>query len=225
MTDGSDLLLTMLREAAAGRPPSPDGSIDVVPAPAGPVSAVVAFTGHHVIAADIEPHLVQARLPADDLSAPMGADFLLWMAGWTGRRPGSLDIVLAWPGADEAGEAGVVERDVAELDLVRRDDLMDHPRVRRASRYRTDLAVYEDSATGGVLVIGRGLARRWEAAFEVAPAARGRGVGRRLAGAARSLVDPAEPLFVQVAPGNAASLRAVIVAGYRPIGGEVLFAP
>jgi hypothetical protein len=37
-------------------------------------------------------------------------------------------------------------------------------------------------------------------------------------------VPPAEPVFAQVAPGNAGSLRAVLAAGYRPIGGEVLFA-
>jgi hypothetical protein len=31
------------------------------------------------------------------------------------------------------------------------------------------------------------------------------------------------PLFAQVAPGNAASLRTVEAAGFRPIGAEVLF--
>ena len=30
-------------------------------------------------------------------------------------------------------------------------------------------------------------------------------------------------LFAQVAPGNAASLRAVAAAGFRPLGAEVLF--
>jgi len=32
-----------------------------------------------------------------------------------------------------------------------------------------------------------------------------------------------EPLFAQVAPGNAASLRAFLAAGFVPIGAEVLF--
>jgi hypothetical protein len=37
------------------------------------------------------------------------------------------------------------------------------------------------------------------------------------------LAPRGEPLFAQVAPGNAASLRAFLAAGYRPVGAEVLF--
>jgi hypothetical protein len=89
--------------------------------------------------------------------------------------------------------------------------------------------VYGDRAPGtdphGVLVLGRGVAGRWEAAFEVVDSARGHGLGRRLAGAARGLTPSGAALFVQVAAGNAASLRAVMAAGFRPIAGEVLFAP
>jgi hypothetical protein len=44
-----------------------------------------------------------------------------------------------------------------------------------------------------------------------------------MADAARTFGPPAEPLFAQVTPGNAASLRAFLAAGYRPIGSEVLF--
>jgi hypothetical protein len=58
---------------------------------------------------------------------------------------------------------------------------------------------------------------------EVDPAARGRGLGRLLAAAARHLTPPGEPLFAQVAPGNAASLRVVGAAGFCPVGAEVLF--
>jgi hypothetical protein len=77
----------------------------------------------------------------------------------------------------------------------------------------------------GVLIVGRGLAGRWEAAYEVDEDARGRGLGRTLAAAALDLVPTGEPLFVSVAPGNVASLRAVLATGrYRPIAGEVLFA-
>jgi hypothetical protein len=41
--------------------------------------------------------------------------------------------------------------------------------------------------------------------------------------AARNLTPPGEPLFAQVAAGNAASLRALGAAGFRPLGAEVLF--
>jgi len=61
-------------------------------------------------------------------------------------------------------------------------------------------------------------------AYEVAPAARDRGLGRRLAASAGRFVD-GEPLFAQVSPGNAASMRACLAAGYTPIGAEVLFHP
>src|SRR5262249_15440184 len=100
---------------------------------------------------------------------------------------------------------------------------VDHPRVARADRYRHDVRVYAPVGGGGVLVLGRGVTNRWEIAFEVDDAARRRGLGRALAGGARSLLPAGTPIWAQVAPGNAASLRAVIAAGYRPIGAEVLF--
>ncbi|MFC7720642.1 hypothetical protein [Nonomuraea recticatena] len=50
--------------------------------------------------------------------------------------------------------------------------------------------------------------------------AQGRGAGRRLALAARRLCDA--PLWAQIAPGNAASLRAFLAAGFAPMGAEAL---
>jgi GNAT superfamily N-acetyltransferase len=98
-----------------------------------------------------------------------------------------------------------------------------YPRAARALRYRRDLQVWTDPEDAGVLVLGRGLAGRREVAFEVDPARRGRGLGRLLVAAARHLVPAGEVLFAQVTPGNAASLRVVQAAGFRPIGAEVLF--
>jgi hypothetical protein len=60
-------------------------------------------------------------------------------------------------------------------------------------------------------------------AYEVEPAHRGNGLGRRLARASRRLVPDGEPVFAQVSPGNAASLRSCLAAGFTPIGSEVLF--
>jgi RimJ/RimL family protein N-acetyltransferase len=37
------------------------------------------------------------------------------------------------------------------------------------------------------------------------------------------LIPKGDVVFAQVAPGNAASLRAFLAAGFRPIGSEVLF--
>jgi GNAT superfamily N-acetyltransferase len=207
-------LLDVLHGAARGRPPAPDGAVDVVGPPPGRAQAVVAFTAHHVVAAAVEPDAVLARLPADDLSAPMSPPFLRWLGQRLGARQGILDMVFVALSGDTASSA---------VDLDRRDGLESHQRVERAMRYRDDTEAYEERGGRGVVVLGRGLAGRLEMAFEVGPRWRGEGWGRRLAAAARDLAPPDEPLYAQVSPGNVASVRAMLAAGYRPIGSEVLF--
>ena len=187
--------------------------VEVWPAPPGAVDAVLAFTAHHVVAAGVDPALVAARLPEGDLTAPMSPGFLGWLGEQLGSLPGSLDVVLAARGL--GGEP--------PLELGAGVDPDRHPRAARASRYRGDLEVWTSPDGAGVLVLGRGLAGRREVSFEVDPGRRNRGLGRLLVAAARHLTPPGEPLFAQVAPGNAASLRVVQAAGFRPIGAEVLF--
>lgn len=206
-------LQRILRRAAAGTLPDADGAVDVMPSPPGPVDAVIGFTAHLVVAADVHEDEVHGRLANDDFTGWMAPPFLLWLADRLGSRPGSHDLVLAAVGP--APEC--------DLPLVTAGHASDHPRVRRASRYRTDVRVFTDPDENGVLVLGRGLARRWEIAFEVDPVGRNRGLGRRLALAAREQVGEGEAVFAQVAPGNAASVRSVLAAGFRPIGSEVLF--
>lgn len=125
-------------------------------------------------------------LASDDPGGPSLPGFLAWLAEHLGSRAGQVDVVLAAPGLAGA----------PPLSLELRDDLARHHRVARAARYRGELRVY--SSDGAVLVLGRGLAGRQEAAFEVEPARRGRGVGRGLALAARHLVPPDDFVFVQV---------------------------
>jgi len=62
-----------------------------------------------------------------------------------------------------------------------------------------------------------------EVSIEVDEEARGRGHGLALAQAALGLAAPGEAVFAQVSPGNVASLRCSLAAGYRPVGAEVLF--
>jgi hypothetical protein len=208
----------LLARAARGQPPPEDGRTEVLPEPPGRLAAVLAFTGHHVVAADVDPGWVRGRLPADSLSAPVSAEFVGALAGRLGRAAGSLDVVLAAPGLGTAPAL-----DLRPLDPERAGG---HPRLARARRYRTDLRAAQTRDGAGLVVVGRGLAGRWEIAFEVAAPARGAGLGRALVRAGRHLVPAGAPAFVQVAPGNAASLRAVLGAGgFTPLGAEILLAP
>jgi hypothetical protein len=61
------------------------------------------------------------------------------------------------------------------VDLCAATDL-DHARVARANRHRTDVRVW--TCRGGLVLLGRGLAGRWEVAVEVDEANRGQGLGR-----------------------------------------------
>jgi GNAT superfamily N-acetyltransferase len=206
-------LLGVLVDAARGRPPAPDGAVEVLPGLPGPVDAVLAFTAHHLVVADVDPELVAARLPDGDLAAPMSPAFLAWLGGLLGSRPGSLDVVLAAEGLGGA----------PPLELARVADPGRHPRLVEALRHRSDVEAWSDPERAGLLLLGRGLAGRRELAYEVEPERRNRGLGRWLVAAARHLTPPGEPLFAQVAAGNAASLRALQAAGFRPLGAEVLF--
>jgi GNAT superfamily N-acetyltransferase len=181
----------------------------VLPSPGGPADAIVAFSAHSVLSADIDPALVRRALPGDDPGGPMSAPFVTWVAERIGAEAGSLDVLLV---ADQA-------RSGTELVAVEAD----HPRVARAQTYRDDVSTWTDTDRTGLAILGRGLAGRLEISVEVEPQHRGTGRGRLLAAAARALVPAGEHLFAQVAPGNVASLRAFLAAGYRPIGAEVLF--
>jgi GNAT superfamily N-acetyltransferase len=209
---GTQALAVLLAAAAHGRFPPADGTLSVVPAPVPYRGAVVAFTAHSVIAADIPAEAVRARLPTDDLGAPMARPFLTWLGHQLGARPGLVDVVLVHR-----------ERVSSSLQLSPAERRDGHPRVARALQHRHDVRVYTDALERGVVILGRGLVGRWELSLELDPAARGRGLGRQLIAAGRALVPADDPVFAQVSPGNAQSMRAFLAAGFRPIGAEVLF--
>ena len=206
-------LAAILRDAAHGVFPPADGVVEVVSSPGGVCDAIVALTGHFVLAADIDAAEVAARMPTGEFSVPLSPASLLWVAAKLGLEPATHDALLVTMGSG----AG------APTWLRRADDLA-HPRVERASRYRALDSVWTTDDDAGVLVVGRGLCNRWEIGYEIAPHARGKGAGRRLVAAARGLVPSGEPVWAQIAPGNAASLRSTLAAGFVPVAAEVLFA-
>lgn len=198
----------LLEAAAAGQPPPADGSTEIISPPTGRAeAAVVAFTAHHVVATNLGESEVRDALTEDDIAAAMRAPFLAWLGGRLGCRPGMLDLVLVARGVAESPPPA--------------NPTLDHSRVQRARAYRDDVKVYGDA--DGFVTVGRGLAGRHEVTVEVAPSLRGMGLGRQLAARARGLVPVNESLYAQVSPGNVASVRAFLAAGFEPIAAEVLF--
>ena len=65
------MLLDLLHAAARGSFPLEDGRTDVIAAAAGAPAAVLSFTAHHVVAADVPAAEVLARLDPGDLKGPM----------------------------------------------------------------------------------------------------------------------------------------------------------
>ncbi|MCX5609690.1 MULTISPECIES: GNAT family N-acetyltransferase [unclassified Streptomyces] len=205
-------LAEILDDAAHGRFPPPDGGTTVVPQENRRDAGVIAFTAHSVVFTDEDPQWVRATLAAvecDNLAATMNARFLAALLDRTGRTTDTIDLLtVAGP---LPGEPPVELREIADPD---------HPRVRRALGRRDDVRVW--AADGGVLILGRGVAGRWETAIEVDEDVRHRGLGRDLARAARHLVPDGQPVWSQQATGNARSVRAFQAAGFRPVGAEAL---
>jgi hypothetical protein len=183
-----------------------------VPPPSPYRAAVVSFPGHLVVSADVDRRWLDTWTADGDLAGPMSPAFLSALEHRLRLSCGSLDaLVLATPLAGDP-----------PVDLKPIED-SNHPRVRRAQRLRTDVRAW--AYESGVLTVGRGLTGRWETGVEVDEASRPRGTGRLLAHAARHLVAGDRLVWAQVAPGNAASLRAFLAAGYLPVGAEVLLSP
>ena len=208
----SQTLAQILDATAHGKFPPPDGTTTVVPQPNHRDAGVIAFTAHSVVFTDEDPrwvHSTLAALDCDALAATMNPRFLGALLDRTGRSTDTIDLLTV--ATDLPGEPPLELRELADRD---------HPRVLRARKRRDDVRVW--AADGGVLILGRGVAGRWETAIEVDEQARHRGLGRGLATAARHLVPAGEPVWAQQAAGNARSVRAFQAAGFRPVGAEAL---
>ncbi|MEV8590667.1 GNAT family N-acetyltransferase [Streptomyces sp. NPDC051180] len=207
----SDEVARVLAAAARGEFPPPDGATTVVPQPGPRDAGVLAFTAHSVVFTDADPDWVRAELAAvssDPLAASMNPGFLWALMGRTGRHMNTIDLLTV---ADALpGSPPLALREIEDPD---------HPRVARALKFRDEVRVW--AADGGLLVLGRGVAGRWEAAIEVDEAVRHRGLGRALATAARHLT-PDRVVWAQQSPGNARSVRVFQAAGYRPVASEAL---
>ena len=189
-----------------------DPWLDLVPPPASGRAAVVSFPAYVVVAAAVDRPWLDAQVTTGDYAEPIGPRFLGALEDRLGVVSGNLDCMLLATPLD--GDP--------PIPLKPADDTA-HSRVARARRYRTDVRAW--TSEHGILVLGRGLGGRWEAAFEVDEYARGKGHGRALAAAARHVVPEGRPVWAQCSPGNASSLRALLAAGYVPVGSEIILMP
>jgi GNAT superfamily N-acetyltransferase len=205
----------MLYAAAKGDFPEGDFSTTHFGSPDSPADAVLAFFGHHVIASDVLPEFVKQWTDRDPF-ALSDVRFLAALAEQIGTTPGIYDAAFAGLGEGRSpGEAEVIEVDNSN-----------HPRVVRAHMYRDPQTTrtFTDASHQSVLVMGRGLAGRLEAAYEVNESARGTGIGRRLIRAVRAIAPIHEPVFLQISPGNVWSMKALFAdPHWRPVGSEILF--
>jgi hypothetical protein len=205
-------LLDRLLAAARGSFPPVDGGVTVVPALDGGFEAIVAFTGHVVIATSLSlAELLDAG--ADGYGGATSPDVQRAIAGPDGWID-THDVTLVASGLGDDGSRPL---------LASRDDLMEHPRVAHARRIRSDVRVHGDDR--GLVTLARGLAGRTELSLELVPERLGAGEGAGLLTEVLRLVPAGSPVFAAVAPGNARSLRMFLRHGFTPVGSEIQIRP
>ncbi|WP_405060187.1 GNAT family N-acetyltransferase [Kribbella sp. NBC_01505] len=215
MTDETEVRTDTLSQIELGVFPAPDLSVSVVGAPSERDTCVIGLTAHIVVAADATPDWVHDLLPPADPSAPLNPPFLTALEAATGRRVNAINALLLAPAL-----ADVAERAQLRSMLVELGD-QDHPRVQRARVHRVGVQVF-DHVGGGLVLTGQGVDGRLECAVEVPEVNRSKGRGRELARTARVLAPIGSYVWAQVTPGNAASMRAFLAAGFVPVGSEAL---
>ena len=209
-------LAALITGAAAGRFPAADGGWRRVPPWRPGLEAIIAFTGHAVLA--VAPDIPDRRLVCLGVDGFGGAHdprlvtALAGPGGWID----SLDIVMAGRGSGQAGQ---------RPRLADRPDLATHPRAAFAARIRDQPRPmgYPGRDRTALAVLSRGIAGLTELSFELEPQRRGRGGGAGLVRDALSAVPSGQLVLAAVAPGNAASVRALLSAGFLPLGSVQLF--
>jgi hypothetical protein len=204
-----------LEAAARGEFPTPDHKIRLVPPVAGARGALIAFTGHHVIASPLDPDAIGAAIRDRGVQLPTDPRFLAWLADALGGSSSedTIDVVLARKGIERTAHPPMVPFD---------DAMLADRRIAFAAETRTELRIYRPADESAVVVLGHGLAGRLEMSIELAAGRRGSGQGEELAAIALAQAGPDSTVFAQVSPGNAAALRAATRGGFQPVCAEYL---
>ncbi len=208
--DSAHPIRQILEQAARGVFPTPDGTTRVLP-PCDGQHGVVAMTAAIFVLTDQTDIEILRRIDSTDVGAAMRSHFLSRLADDSGMECGFIDLVMARQGIGGPPQ---------ELTAV---DSHVSPRVARSERHRGAVQILTTADGTGVVTMGRGLAGRREMSIELPPDQRFGGLGTRLIRDGLRAIGPDDYVFAQVSPGNAASLRAFLAAGFRPIGSEALF--
>src|SRR5262249_34166767 len=140
VTDPSHVadLAAILDGIARGDYPPSDMGVTHVPQPSKRDAAVLSTTGHVIVAADVPGEWVATLLRAGAPGAAFNPPFLGALADATQRRVNNIDALLIAParparsGSSRSGSLALALSVVHDLD---------HPRVRRAARYRDCVTV------------------------------------------------------------------------------------
>ncbi|HZZ96661.1 MAG TPA: hypothetical protein VFE19_06595 [Jatrophihabitantaceae bacterium] len=208
-------LATLLEDAIEGRFPPADGGWHRVPPWRDGVEAVLAFTGHAVLA--VSDDVSEQRLTA------LGVD------GFGGAHHPRVLVDLAGPdGWIDSLDALIARRGTGGgTPLVDRRDLATHPRAAFAQAVRDEVRVLgrPDEGSRSLTTVSRGIAGLFEISVEIDPAERGHGEGTAMIRAALAAIPHGEPVLAAVAPGNAASLRAFLAAEFAVVGSVQVLRP
>ena len=209
-------LAELITAVADGRFPEADGGWRRVPLWRPGLEAIIALTGHAVLAVapDIPDHRL-ISLGVDGFGGAHDPRLITALAGPDGWID-SLDMLMAGRGTARAGEPPR---------LVGRPDLAAHPRAAFAARIRDRVRPmgYADRSRGALALISCGIAGLTELSFELDPQRRGHGGGSELVRDALTAIPAGRLVMAAVAPGNAASVRALLAAGFVPLGSLQLF--
>lgn len=214
-------LADVLTRAATGDFPEADGGWERTEPWHDGVEAVIAFTGHAVLAvgADVADGAIDA-LGADGHGGASDPRLVVALAGsgWID----ALDVVLLGHGTGAArGDSDRVEHSA----LVSRNDLRNHPRAEHATSVRSNVATFGYAAAEDrtLVTLSRGLGGLLELGIETDPAQRH--TGAAVVTDALSLAPDGEVVVATCAPGNARAVRAFLAAGFTPVGSVQLWRP
>ncbi len=208
-------LARLLRDVAAGHFREADGGWTRVSPWSQQHQAIIALTGHAVLAVSYDVTDAQlADLGIDGFGAALHPCVVSALAGPNGWID-LLAVLLLGVGTGSDGHQS----------LVSRPELAKHPLVAHVRRTCQNLQVMgsRDPNDQDVVVVSQGIAGLRQISVAVPTAQLRQRRSAHVIGQALSCVPENELVVAAVPPGNAVALRAALTAGFVPVGAVQLF--